>query len=74
MSKMLKIDSGEKGLPSYWQCTDCEYSSPHCGTMKRHIESKHVLSDGFNCPECSYHVPTWNALKQHQRRTHPSTL
>ena len=69
-SKMLKIDSSEAGASSYWQCTDCDYRSPHCGTIKRHIECKHVVSAGYNCPDCGKYVPTRNALRVHHHRYH----
>ena len=73
MSKMYKIDTSDQGMPSRWewQCTDCVFKSPHVTTVKRHVESRHIISEGYDCPECSHHVPTWNALRIHQKRNHP---
>ena len=65
MSKMLKINSGEDGQPSYWQCTDCDYKSHKSQNIKNHIESKHIISEGYNCAECGKNVPTRNALRVH---------
>lgn len=71
-SKMLKIDS-EDGHPSYWQCTDCEYKSYRKDSynLKNHIESKHIISEGYNCSQCGKNVPTKNALRVHLARNHP---
>ena len=71
MSKMLKINSGEDGQPSYWQCTDCDYKSHKSQNIKNHIESKHIISEGYNCAECGKNVPTRNALRVHVARNHP---
>ena len=71
MSKMYKIDNVEGGHPSYWQCTDCEYRSSHGGTMKRHIESKHIASKEYDCPQCGKLLSTIHQLRLHQKSKHP---
>ena len=71
MSKMYKTDNVEGGHPSYWQCTDCEYRSSHGGTMKRHIESKHIASKEYDCPQCGKLLSTIHQLRLHQKSKHP---
>ena len=53
-----------------FKCAECDYSSKFLHCLKIHIESKHIISNGFSCPECGKHVPTRNALRVHQKRNH----
>ena len=53
-----------------FHCSECGYSSKYLNCLKIHIESKHIVSEGYNCPDCGKHTPTRNALRVHQKRNH----
>ena len=74
-SKMYKTDVSEPGGPTKWQwnCTDCNYSSAHGTTVKRHIESKHIGSL-YVCDICQHRLSTQNALNIHKIRLHSNQM
>ena len=49
---------------------NCEYSTAKLSDMRRHIEAKHEVSEGFTCPHCGFHTPTSNSLRMHISRKH----
>ena len=53
-----------------FECSDCDYKTKHLHCLKIHIESKHIISDGFQCQLCEKLCPTRNALRAHQKRHH----
>ena len=56
--------------PSKWKCCDCDYTTVHKPTLKRHIESKHVETGGYDCSICHVKVKTRRDLKIHQNKKH----
>jgi len=63
-SKMTKLPDG------MWACTECSYQTKYSTTLTRHVESKHIQSDGFQCDVCHQFCPTRNSLMSHQYRKH----
>ena len=53
-----------------WQCSACDHSSKRKQDLGKHIESKHLLSSGFNCDHCGRYCPNSNALQVHVSRNH----
>ena len=73
---MIKVDRGlgpMGGSRWLWQCADCDYSSPYTTSVKRHIESKHVMAVLYQCDICLHKLPTKNALSVHKARNHNSS-
>lgn len=67
LSKMVKLK--EVG-GSVWNCTDCSYSSKNKSNVYEHIESRHVVSYGYNCQLCQRSCPSRNAFRIHNIRYH----
>jgi len=57
-----------KNLEGYWQCTDCNHTSQQPTNMRNHIESNHVLTNGYYCQQCGKFCKTKNALSIHRTR------
>jgi len=53
-----------------WCCLECGYSSKIKTNLRMHVESKHIVSNGFNCPECQLFCPNRQSLKNHIDRKH----
>ena len=51
-------------------CQVCGYSSNKSSNCQSHIESKHVVSSGFNCNICGLFCPNRKSLKNHKDRHH----
>ena len=62
-SKMFK-DGG------FWQCFECNYRSKYTTSVYRHIEAKHIESQGLVCNLCGKVSATRNGLKQHMAVYH----
>ena len=50
-----------------WYCTDCDYSSNHNGHVYEHIESKHVIHDGYVCQYCQKVLKTKASAGRHYK-------
>jgi len=61
-AKMWKNTSG------LWQCLDCDHTCQQPTNMRNHIESKHVVTNGYYCHQCSKFCRTKNALSIHRTR------
>jgi len=55
-----------------WCCSECGYSSKIKTNLKMHVESKHIVSAGFNCEVCQFFCPNRQSLKNHFDRKHGS--
>jgi len=53
-----------------WCCMECGYSSRIKTNLKMHVESKHIVSAGFNCSLCQLYCPNRKSLKNHLDRKH----
>ena len=56
--------------PNSLNCLSCPYSANQRGTLRNHIESKHLVTGGFKCVDCHKVCPTRHALKNHRFRQH----
>ena len=61
-SQLCRDESGS------WYCSSCNYSNHAKGTVRAHIEAKHVISSGYQCTICSKVCPTRHAFKMHRLR------
>ena len=59
-----------KDYDGQYFCTECNFQSKHYSSITRHIESKHLQTEGFQCGLCSQFCPTRNALTIHNSRYH----
>lgn len=57
-------------LGTMWECIMCGKSSKYKSDIRRHIESMHITSPGFNCDFCDKISPTREALRQHKLAYH----
>ena len=55
---------------SVWHCVDCGHSSRFKGDVAKHVEAKHIETEGFNCNYCSKFFTSRNSLKSHISRFH----
>ena len=62
-----------KQLDGTWTCTECGYSSKIKTNAKMHVESKHLVSQGFTCPICQLFCPNRKSLRNHMTRKHSQT-
>jgi len=65
-SKMSNLGCGK------WQCLECGFISKSTN-VSYHIESKHIISAGYNCSVCSRFCRTRNALSTHMSLKHKNT-
>ena len=56
--------------PDGWVCLTCGFLSKKKSTCASHVESKHVLSEGFHCPYCGLFCPNRKSLRNHTDRHH----
>ena len=63
LSKMHKSE----GL---WICISCNWSSNNKQNVYKHVEAKHVTTNGYNCTLCHKFCQSLNALKLHESRYH----
>lgn len=56
---------------SSWHCSICSYAAKLKGDVRKHVESKHVQTNGYTCNVCGKFCPTSNALQTHRSRHHP---
>ena len=61
-SLLFKNEAGD------WCCASCDYSSKSSSSVREHVESRHVSSQGFPCLTCAHVCPTRKALKMHMFR------
>ena len=64
----------EKQSDGCWACTECGYRSNVKTNVKMHIESKHLVSEGFYCPTCQLLCPNRKSLRNHTTRKHSQNL
>jgi len=67
-SKMVKEETSDGGF--LWRCIECGHSSKRKDNVGSHIESKHIVSDGFNCSHCGKFFSNKNSLHTHISRYH----
>ena len=53
-----------------WACTECGYKSNVKTNVKMHVESRHLVSEGFSCPTCQLLCPNRKSLRNHMTRKH----
>ena len=59
------------GVDGLYYCEyNCDYKTAKHSDMRRHIESKHEVSEGYSCSICGFHTPTSNSLRMHISRKH----
>lgn len=54
----------------FYRCAECDYETKYKTTMNRHVESKHLVTNGIICNICQCLCPTKNALATHRSRLH----
>jgi len=59
-----------KQLDGAWACTECGYKSNVKTNVKMHVESRHLVSEGFSCPTCQLLCPNRKSLRNHMTRKH----
>jgi len=57
-----------KNMSGLWQCLECDHTCQQPTNMRNHIESKHVVTNGYYCHQCSKFCRTKNALSIHRTR------
>ena len=67
-SKMIREEYAEGGF--LWRCIECGHSNIKKQAVEKHIERKHIESDGFNCQHCGKFCPNKNSLQVHISRHH----
>ena len=57
----------ERTIDGSWKCNsdDCGYTSKFKNNVRSHVESKHILSPGFNCQICSQFCKDRKSLRNH---------
>ena len=63
-----------KQLDGTWACTECGYKSNVKTNVKMHVESRHLVSEGFSCPTCQLLCPNRKSLRNHMTRKHNNQL
>jgi len=63
-SKVQRLSDGQ------YSCTDCDFTSKYTTSIKRHVESKHIVTTGYHCNICQQYCATRNALTIHKSRYH----
>ena len=72
VDQMIAAKIGPKfndGYGSRWNCQDCDYTSSHLGTLKRHVEAKHILSS-YICNPCNQYFTSQRSLQSHNNKYH----
>eukprot|EP00096_Caligus_rogercresseyi_P003686 TRINITY_DN1709_c0_g1_i5.p1 TRINITY_DN1709_c0_g1~~TRINITY_DN1709_c0_g1_i5.p1 ORF type:complete len:298 (-),score=65.04 TRINITY_DN1709_c0_g1_i5:502-1395(-) len=59
-----------RGSNSMYNCLKCSYSSLRHLNVKRHIEARHFLTDGFKCSKCSGVFKTRETRSKHFLKQH----
>ena len=67
-SKMVKEEISDAGF--LWRCIECGHSSKRRDNIRTHIESKHIVSDGFNCTFCGNFFSNKKSLQTHISKYH----
>ncbi|QQP53562.1 Putative LOC100869307 [Caligus rogercresseyi] len=57
-------------LTFMYNCLKCSYSSLRHLNVKRHIEARHFLTDGFKCSKCSGVFKTRETRSKHFLKQH----
>lgn len=66
-----RIEIEYQSLPDgKWACNYCYQTTSSKSTARRHVESKHLLSSGFDCFSCSYKTNRKESLKSHCMKVH----
>lgn len=65
---MIKEDNVSGGF--WWRCLDCGHISRSKNDVAKHVEAKHIESEGFSCYYCGKFCPSKNALQSHISRMH----
>ena len=60
----------KENVSKRWCCRHCDYGSSNATDVARHVEARHVYTEGVTCPYCAKHCPTTNALRVHCIRKH----
>ena len=70
-SDMIKTMQDSETRKKMFYCICCTYESSHHGTMKRHVEAKHLpQSVTFNCLQCPKTFSVKSGLKRHYMNFH----
>jgi len=56
--------------PDGWLCLTCGFLSKKKSNCASHVESKHILSQGFSCSFCGLFCPNRKSLRNHTDRHH----
>ena len=67
-SKMVKEETCDGGF--LWRCIECGHSSKRRDNIRTHIESKHIVSDGFNCTYCGRFFSNKHSMQTHVSKYH----
>ena len=64
------IKEGNVSGGFWWRCLDCGHISRSKTDVAKHVEAKHIESEGFSCYYCGKFCPSKNALQSHISRMH----
>ncbi|CAB4060000.1 unnamed protein product [Lepeophtheirus salmonis] len=71
---IMKFASSQRNDKGNFKCLKCSYETPRLMDLKRHIESKHFVTDGFPCETCGFRSKTRYGLYRHRTRNHKMDL
>ena len=70
-SDMIKIMQDFESKKKLYYCVVCKYETPHQGTIKRHVEMKHMPQVvTLNCLQCPKSFKLKQVLKKHYMDIH----
>ena len=56
-----------------WTCTDCGKTSAWKTDLSRHVEARHVHTDGIVCSHCPKIFKTRDSLRKHVKGMHATS-
>nr|ACO10877.1 Broad-complex core protein isoform 6 [Caligus rogercresseyi] len=68
--RIMRFVSTHRNNKGNFKCLKCSYETPRLMDLKRHIESKHFVTDGFPCEACGFRSKTRYGLYRHRTRNH----
>ncbi|QQP58306.1 Broad-complex core protein isoform 6, partial [Caligus rogercresseyi] len=69
-AEIMKYVTKDEGNGANFYCLKCSFKSTHKTTVKRHVESRHFVTDGFRCDQCGKVYKTRETLSKHLLKIH----
>jgi uncharacterized C2H2 Zn-finger protein len=57
-----------------WACSECGKTSTWKSDLTRHVEARHVVTDGVGCAQCHKIFKTRDSLRKHVKGAHQDAV